>query len=267
LKRTAVALVVFASSIAAACGGGGGAPGAPLTPTPAAAIPPAEACGLIAATSIVNGASCPAETTRVVKLNMRQANGTGAGSCSGTIIAPRAILTAAHCLDEDTAVVRVFLGTGLEIVADSFVKHPGWNGQVGSIAPDVGVVLMKEDLGRPPVPLLLSRNGSVGEQVIVAGWGRDQNDVTATFRAGFTTLSAVTPLYLQTLYSATASSICSGDSGGPLFLQENGVWSVAGVTSASTDTVCTTGTNFYVSVQHATIKDFILEHVRDAATR
>ena len=198
---------------------------------------------------------------------MQQRNG-DRGSCSGTIIAPRAILTAAHCLKGDTAVVTVWLGPGSDVVeAASFLVHPDYHGTTTTAEPDVGIVLMKDDLGRAPIPLLLSRAGNRGEQAIIAGWGNDQNQVAATNRAGLTTLSAVGPLYLETQYSPTSSAICPGDSGGPLLLQESGVWSVAAVNSAASTASCTLSTDFYVSVFANTIKTFILAQVPDAARR
>ena len=164
--------------------------------------------------------------------------------------------------------VLVWLGAGSDFVeAASFAMHPNYRGTTTTTEPDVGIVLMKEDLGRVPVPLLLSRAGRLGEQAVIAGWGNDQNQVADTNRAGVTTLSAVGSLYLETQYNATSSSICGGDSGGPLLLQENGVWSIAAVNSAASTASCTLGTNFYVSVFNGTIESFIRAQVPDAATR
>ena len=249
--------------LCAACGGGG----SPSTsPSPAPTTPVSAACGALGQTAIVNGTSCSTAADPVVLLNMKDASGTQSGSCSGTIIAARAILTAAHCLTAGTASIKVFPGTGDEIVADSFMRHPNYRDS-DNTSFDVGVVLMAADLGRTPMPVLLSRDARVGETAIIAGWGKDQNQVAATLRAGSATITGVSALTLQTESTPAFSSVCQGDSGGPLLLSEGGAWALAGVISANSTLACAFGTNFYASVRNADISAFILARVPDAARR
>lgn len=248
----------------AAIGCGGSTPTQPSNPAP---IPAADVCGALGVLSsttgaridILSGASCSADRSPVVKLNMKGAGGEAVGSCTGTIVMPRVVLTAAHCLDQDVRSVRVWPGTGPEFEAASFVHYPGYVFNQSGF--DVGVIFMAEDLPRTPVPLLLSRDGKLGETAIIAGWGRDENSITTSLRAGSTTLSAVTTTFLQTQYAPPSSSVCSGDSGGPIMLQENGRWSIAGITSATSSDACNTGTNFYQAIRHPNVRDFILQHV------
>ena len=162
--------------------------------------------------------------------------------------------------------VRIFFGTGAEVTARSFAAYPGFH-EGDPTALDVGVVLMTDDLGRAAVPLLLSRDARVGETAVIAGWGKDQNQLAATLRAGSTTISAIGGTQLQTVASTNGSAVCSGDSGGPLLLLEGGVWSIAGITSAVTSTACTFGTNFFANVRNPSITSFILSQVPDAARR
>jgi V8-like Glu-specific endopeptidase len=271
--RPAVAAVALASSVAvAACGGASGA-SAPTAPTsPTSPSIPGGVCSVLGGTArltqgIVNGTTCSADASPIAKLNLADASGQTVATCSGTVIAPRAVLTAAHCLAGDTASLQVFFGTGgTQFPAASFHYYPGYN-ENDPTTHDVGVVLFDQDLPRTPVPLLLSRDAAVGELAVIAGWGSDQTGSgTILPRAGTTTIASVDATTIRTEYSPSMSAVCSGDSGGPLLVSQGGVWSIAGITSAvSVGGACTMGTNYFIRVRNADVSAFIRKYVPDAA--
>ena len=245
--------------VAAACGGGGNGG---VTPTNPAPIPAASACTLIGGTSsrpsveILNGTECSPDGSSVVLLNMSPG-----GQCSGTIVAPNAVLTAAHCVDEGVSGVTVWLGPPtVPVPAESFVHYPGYAFNSPNSF-DVAVVFTADSLPRTAFAILTSREARVAEPAILVGWGRDQNNAPSTLRAGSTNVSNVTIGLLETLFAPPSSSVCSGDSGGPILVGEGSTWVIAGITSATSQNVCNTGTNFYQAVRHPNVRDFILQHV------
>jgi len=266
LPARAAACAAFLA-LSAGCGGS-----TPTTPSNPAPIPAAQACDVVntltsasgSSIAILSGAECSMERGPVVKLNVEDPNGF-AGTCSGTMIGPRAVLTAAHCLDGGVRTVRVWPGTGPEFTTTTFAFHPSFN--TSTLQFDVGVVLLNEEVGRAGAAILTSRAGRVGETAIIAGFGRDENSVTTRLRAGSTTVSAATSSRIETAYAPPSSAICSGDSGGPIFLQEGSRWVIAGISSATTESSCNTGTNYYQGVALESVRSFILQHVPGVTQR
>jgi Trypsin len=164
--------------------------------------------------------------------------------CSGTLIAPKLLLTAAHCVDEfDFPVERfdVYFGTDATIKddpgfvfatpAESAVFHPKWDRN--AIVNDIAVMHLVDEVPITPAPI----NGSplvdadLGAELHLVGWGITGGGAedSGIKRHVFSQVESIEPDIVQV--GGAQTNICSGDSGGPAFLIIDGVETVAGVAS------------------------------------
>ena len=162
----------------------------------------------------------------------------GQAFCTGTLIAPRSVLTAGHCVDGQDASQFTFgigasqdqLDTELSVVGA--VQHPQFDMQ--QLSNDVAVVTLGEDAPIAPMPMNPSMDQSwIGKSVRLVGYGVD--DGPSQSNAGIkrmvdVTIDKVDPttLHYTTQQGQTA---CNGDSGGPAFSDDGGQLVVAGITS------------------------------------
>jgi secreted trypsin-like serine protease len=181
----------------------------------------------------------------------------GGALCTGEVISPHVVLTAAHCTGgEDptvtNAVWRVYLGNDLSkaTAADLLpVKAAHYNSKfdVNNLPAgnDVGVAIMQNALPTTITPLPYNRasmdSGFDGKPVRLVGYGLDNG--TAQTGAGIkrTTTTALTDHTALLLHFGDGThETCNGDSGGPALMTVGGKETIVGLTSYG-DVACAMG--------------------------
>jgi V8-like Glu-specific endopeptidase len=165
--------------------------------------------------------------------------------CSGTLIAPSVILTAAHCVtpeepDKTFANYQAQFGTVFSLGAPQTYKvistaaHPKYSSETKDY--DVAVMLLDREVkGVPLLPVAKSIPSLVGRALTHVGWGFTSPDG----QGWGTKRSASIPVKQQLSHQLTSgnggtSSDCRGDSGGPALLASNGAEVVVGIASTGT---------------------------------
>ena len=191
--------------------------------------------------------------------------------CTGTLIRPKVVLTAAHCLYGSTPEnTTVFFGTdatdpssGTVAEVEALRGHPMYEG--GPF--DIGILALKEPSTVNPIPLNERPLGGEmqGQDVRVVGFGTavDDGDDSGRKRQGTVTFNSVDgDVWYYT--PKNGQSGCYGDSGGPNFMTFETGEVLAGITSFGTEDSCLAGMGGNTDV--ITYKDWIDEFVTWAET-
>ncbi len=185
----------------------------------------------------------------------------GANRCTGTLIAPDVVLTAAHCVDDHPGEVRVLwcddCANGwcddMQTTAD---VHPYPHFNPDTMYGDLAVVVLPRPAPTRPIPIYRDepRPGWRGvDSPTFVGFGTTQ----AVASDGGVKRQVQIPVdewdsaFLY--YEDSQRQTCFGDSGGPALVEHDGAWAVAGVNSYGDDHCA----SFGVSVRVDAFQDWL----------
>jgi secreted trypsin-like serine protease len=180
--------------------------------------------------------------------------------CGGAVIADHWILTAAHCVQGETAAdIKVVAGTNEmstssaagRLQVDAIVSHPGFNPR--SLTNDIALLHLREAAGTPAVAIddgTLLAGMNLLDAVTAIGWGSldggnsfpsDLQEVVLEYipladcNTDYYDGSLDTSQLCAGIVGVGGKDTCQGDSGGPLLLNDGGTWRQIGITSFGED--------------------------------
>lgn len=183
--------------------------------------------------------------------------------CTGTLIGKNHVVTAAHCLKSKPYKIGFGIkGKDSSFKVVNYKVHPSYSSwrQTG----DIGVVTFEGTINPSEhVPVAIAE-ATAGLEVIITGYGvtGEPKRDSGTLRTVETTVGQIKESTKEFVSSRDGKGACFGDSGGPVYIEENGGYKVIGATSRGAS--CEAGDGIYTDV--GKYKDWLKEAFSELGT-
>ena len=196
--------------------------------------------------------------------------------CSGILVGPREVLTAAHCVSDTSpnSDFSVIVGGGVFGVKSRYYNsNYDPNGDIVLNAPhDLGILILSTAVRSiKPVPVLFNDLVTAGESAIIYGYGSNEFSALPDRypwedgKMGLMIVDDASGGLLTSVHTLGGASACQGDSGGPAIQTIGGFSSVIGTLTIGVNSTIGgacylngSGLFSYVDLQASTSQRFML---------